>query len=63
MMETLKYGIVDRSLFEIEFHNFELNILLHHKNDWFEMIDKILDFEPKGRLSQLNRSHWNYTFH
>lgn len=48
LMETLKYGVIDRSLFEIQFQNSELKIVFQHKNDWFEMVDKIVYFEYTG---------------
>jgi hypothetical protein len=41
----VKNGINDRSLYEVQFKNSELNIIFHHKNDWFEMADKVLAFE------------------
>lgn len=45
-VETLvKDGIKNNSLFEARFKNSELYIVIHHKNDWFEMTDKLLEFD------------------
>lgn len=41
----VKEGINDRSLYQVQFKNSELTIIFHHKNDWFEMADKVLTFE------------------
>jgi len=46
--ELIKEGINDKSLFEAKFKNSELTIIFHHKNDWFEMADRILAFEYMG---------------
>lgn len=41
----LKEGLIDNSVYEVRFENSELTIVFHHKNDWFNMAEKILAFE------------------
>ena len=43
--ELVNDGKKNRSLYEVKFKNSELTIIFHHKNDSFEMTDKILAFE------------------
>ena len=35
------------SIYEVKFKDKRLTIVLHHQNDWFEMADRILAFEPE----------------
>lgn len=43
--ELLKEGFLSKSVYEVKFKNTELTIVFHHKNDWFNMADRILAFE------------------
>jgi hypothetical protein len=56
LMETLKYGMIDESLYEVQFQNSELKIVFQHKNNWFEMVDKILEFEYKDESDSINEA-------
>lgn len=43
--ELLKNEIDDRSLYKAKFKNSVLTIIVHGKNDGFNMVDRVLDFE------------------
>lgn len=43
--ELLKGSLDDKWLHEVLFKNSELTIVFHHKNDWFDMADRILAFD------------------
>lgn len=43
--KLLKNEINDRSLYKAKFKNSELTIIIHSKNDGFDLVDRILNFE------------------
>jgi len=43
--ELLKGSLDDKFLYEVLFKNSELTLVFHHKNDWFQMADRILAFD------------------
>lgn len=45
LIEVLNEGLIDKSIYEVTFQKSELTIVIHHKNDWFEMVDKILNLK------------------
>lgn len=45
LTDVLKPAMKDQSLNEAEFKDSHLTLVFDHKNDWFEMINKILDLD------------------
>ena len=45
IVELLREGFENGSLYEAKFKKSELTIVFHHRNDWFEMADRILAFD------------------
>lgn len=44
ILDLLIDGFKNNSLYEVRFEKEVLSIVFHHQNDWFEMVDKILQF-------------------
>jgi len=44
VIKLLKEGFQNESLYEVLFRKSELRITFHHKNDWFDMAENIIDF-------------------
>lgn len=47
VVDLLQDAIDDKSLYQVHFKKDLLTIIFHHKNDWFEMADRLLSFELK----------------
>ena len=45
VLELVKIGLDDKSLYEVRFKNNELKIIFHDRNDWYRMADQVLAFD------------------
>ena len=42
LINTLKHGFENKSIYEVKFEGGNLTITFQHQNDWFKMVEKIL---------------------